>query len=53
LLSEENPLDNSALFFLPFYMQAREEISLMKKKLEEASATFKAVKDFYGDKLES
>lgn len=33
LLSEENSKDESAAFFLPFYMQAREEINLMKRKL--------------------
>lgn len=34
-------------------MQAREEVNLMKRKLEEATFLFKTVKEYYGDKLES
>ena len=34
-------------------MQAREEISLMKRSLEDATLLFKSVKEFYGDKMES
>lgn len=34
-------------------MQTREEINLMKNKLEDATFLFKTVKEFYGDKLES
>ena len=34
-------------------MKAREEISLMKRRLEEATMLFKSVREFYGDKMES
>ena len=53
LLTEDNPQDESAAFFLPFYIQAREEVTLMKRKLEEATLVFKMTKEFYGDKMES
>jgi hypothetical protein len=53
ILTEEDPLDESAPYFLPFYLKAREDISLMKNQLEYASVIFKDVKEFYGDKLES
>jgi hypothetical protein len=53
LLSEENAQDESAEFFLKFYLEAREEISNMKKKYDEATNVFRTVKEYYGDKLES
>ena len=34
-------------------MQTREDVNLMKSKLEDATFLFKTVKEFYGDKLES
>ena len=53
LLSEDHPTDHSAAYFLPFYMQARNDVNLMKKKLEEATFLFMTVRDFYGEKMES
>jgi hypothetical protein len=33
ILSEEDPLDESAPYFLAFYLKAREDVSVMKNQL--------------------